>query len=128
MDKMLHRGKYAIVDDSTAVTNKLVSRWQRLFGLSRDFSLEDKIIYLTIAGCVILSALVFIIVTIYNIVFDVESQTWIKFWHLFVWLILVLGTVTTIWFTLGGLFDLRKMFRRLSTIIRDDTDDGTVDE
>jgi hypothetical protein len=27
-----------------------------------------------------------------------------------------------------ALFDLRKMFRRLATMVRDNADDGTVDE
>ena len=37
-----------------------------------------------------------------------------------------LSALTTIWFTIGGLQDLKKMFSLLKTIKRNDLDDGTV--
>ena len=72
-------------------------------------------------------AIIFVGVTIYNVAFDVKTELWAEFWHLFAWLILSLGILTTVWFTCGGLIDLSRMFRRLSTLVRDDTDDGTVE-
>ena len=128
MDKLLHRGKYAIADDTAALTDEPVRGWQKLLGVNKNFSTDDKVIYLSIACCVILTAVTFVLVTVYNLVCDVETELWARFWHLFVWLILIVGIVTTTWFTIGGLYNLKKMFKRLSTIVRDDADDGTVDE
>ena len=77
-------------------------------------------------NCFMLAAVIFAVVTICNLISNFQTELWSKFWHFFIWLILTVGIVTTIWFTVGGLFDLRKMFQRLGKIIRDDTDDGTV--
>ena len=37
---------------------------------------------------------------------------------------LVLGVVTTVWFTIGGLKDLRQLFRSLNAASRNPLDDG----
>ena len=74
-------------------------------------------------------AVVFIGGCIYNYIInpDVDESTWGKFWHFYVWLSVVLGVITTIWFTIGGLVDLKALFRRLGKMDRDESDDGTVE-
>jgi hypothetical protein len=47
-------------------------------------------------------------------------------WHIYVWMILGITAVTTLWFTIGGLIDLKKMFKRLSMMARDYQDDGEI--
>jgi SSS family solute:Na+ symporter len=59
-------------------------------------------------------------------IFDVPVKLWAKFWYFFVWMILVLSIVTAIWFTIGGIRDLKRMFHRLQTKVRDELDDGSV--
>ena len=51
---------------------------------------------------------------------------WIRFWHLYVLLAAGLGVVTTIWFTVGGLVDLKDLLHRLRTMERHERDDGSV--
>jgi len=126
LDRMLHRGKYAIADDSTQVTDKPVRGWQALFGMNKDFTPADKIIYSSITCWTILSGIVFFAVLFYKGIFGISAEAWTSFWHFYVWMVLFLAAGTTIWFTWGGLIDLRKMMHRLVTMKRDEKDDGTV--
>ena len=70
----------------------------------------------------------FIVVAIWNKFF----YRWPKQWWInaeFVRLIciaVVIGAVTTVWFTIGGIWDLRRLFRRLASRERDSLDDGRV--
>jgi SSS family solute:Na+ symporter len=81
MDKLLHKGKYAVADDTTTVNIEPVRGWQKILGVNRNFSADDKVIYLTITGCIALTAVIFVIVTIYNLVCKVETELWARFWH-----------------------------------------------
>jgi len=126
MDKMLHRGKYAIADDETQTTTQPVRGFKALFGMGSDFTFGDRVIYLFITGWSIVWGLIFLIGTAYNYIFDVKIESWNRFWHFYVWLVLIMGIFTTIWLTIGGISDLRKLFKRLRMKTMDDQDDGTV--
>jgi solute:Na+ symporter, SSS family len=126
LDKMLHRGKYAVADDATAVTDKPVTGLQALFGINKDFARGDKIIYWTITGWSLAWGAIFLIGTFWARTFGISIETWGTFWHMFAWMIFTVVCSTTIWFLIGGIIDLRKMFRRLATIKRDSSDDGKI--
>jgi SSS family solute:Na+ symporter len=66
------------------------------------------------------------VVTAYNLLVDTTAESWNSVWHVVVWASVALSVVITIWFTVGGLRDLRDMFRTLRTAKRVDADDGTV--
>ena len=53
-------------------------------------------------------------------------ETWIVYWHIYLYVILVLGIGTTVWLTVGGFIDLGNMFRVLRSVKRNEMDDGTV--
>jgi solute:Na+ symporter, SSS family len=126
LDKMLHRGKYAIADDATTVTDKPVTGLQALFGINKDFTPGDKIIYWAITGWSLAWGVIFLIGTFWARTFGISVQAWGTFWHLFSWMIFIVVCSTTIWFSIGGLIDLKKMFHRLSTVNRDASDDGEI--
>ena len=128
LDKMLHHGKYAIAEDATAVAKAPVRGWQAIFGINKDFTFTDKIVYCAIAGWTIIWVVTFAVVTLYDLKFGISTDSWAKFWHFYVWMGLILAAGTTIWVTFGGLIDLKKMFHRLRTMARDEADDGTVVE
>ena len=67
-------------------------------------------------------------ITAYNNIVDVSEASWARFWHFYIWLVLISGILTTIWFTIGGCFDLKHMFARLKDVQYDEDDDGTVKE
>jgi len=126
LDRMLHHGKYAIADDSTQVTDKPVRGWQALFGMNKDFTPGDKVVYSAITCWTIFSGTVFFAVLFYKGIFGISAEAWTGFWHFYIWMVLFLAAGTTIWFTWGGLIDLRKMLHRLATMKRDEKDNGTV--
>ena len=59
---------------------------------------------------------------------DPISGSWARYWHFYVILNIVLSIAVIVWFTTGGLRDLRFMFRKLDTQKRDSRDDGRVKE
>jgi solute:Na+ symporter, SSS family len=54
------------------------------------------------------------------------DSIWAKFWQIYVWSILSLSVLTTVWFFIGGLKDLKDMFNLLSETKADEFDDGIV--
>ena len=125
MDKMLHRGKYAI-DEHQTVSAVPVRGLQALIGITNEFNRRDKVLYFSTIGWTTLLITVFVIGTIYNFTVEVKTNSWITFWKYYVQFLLALSIVTTIWFAFGGLRDMKRMFKLLRTAKRNDLDDGMV--
>ena len=124
---MLHRGKYAIEEvDGSRARSESVSRFRRLIGMGSEFDFWDKVIYLSTIGWTVLWLIVFIGGTVYNLIFDVKSDAWITFWKYYIWVILGISAFTSVWFTIGGWRDFKKLFVLLAKIKRSELDDGTV--
>jgi len=128
MDKLLHRGKYAITADATEVTNKKRRGLAALIGIGKEFDFKDKLIYLFITGWTIVWALIFIVVSTYNVIYGASTEAWTSFWYFYIWMILIVGIGTTIWLTVGGIVDIKKMFNRLVLREKDEHDDGWVEQ
>jgi SSS family solute:Na+ symporter len=126
MDRMLHRGTYAVKDDMTMVSVQSARGLNSLLGISREFTLGDKVIYYATIGWTVLWGAVFILGTAYNLVADVPVSAWARYWQFYVVLSLVLGVVTTAWFTVGGLLDVKQLYTDLRSKVRNDADDGMV--
>ncbi len=58
---------------------------------------------------------------------SIGLEHWKSFWHGYVLVAVVLGIITTVWFSIGGCVDLADLLRRLNNQRIDDHDDGTVD-
>ena len=70
---------------------------------------------------------VFVVISVWNIIHIWPDQWWSNYWfYASVVVPIVLGSVTSVWFTIGGLTDLRKLFKRLRVLQRDSHDDGRV--
>ena len=130
LDKMLHRGKYAIEsertpeDDAQAAGQKW--DWKEVLGLKRGMVLGDKIIFGFAYGYLISHLLIIVTFILWHLLFGTTDNLWLTFWHVFIWLYFVLTIGVIIWFAIGGLRDLKDLFRRLATAKRDMLDDGTV--
>jgi SSS family solute:Na+ symporter len=125
MDRMLHRGKYEIKKDVARHEQKI--NWiSRKLGITREFTLGDKCAYLFIIGWNGFWIGVFIVFNLINIFFDISDTVWSRYWEISNWLFLLMGVLSTIWFTCGGLLDIKQMFRDLKTSSRSEYDDGTV--
>jgi SSS family solute:Na+ symporter len=126
MDRMLHRGIYAVDDCGKPETQPF--RLSKLIGFDHNFTRGDK----WMAACVFwygmaLSAIA-LSATFWNFcVRPLPTSWWVAFWHYYVIVIpLLLSITTTIFISVGAALDLRRLFRDLPTLKRDARDDGTV--
>ncbi|UCG16385.1 MAG: hypothetical protein JSV19_13925 [Phycisphaerales bacterium] len=126
MDRILHRGRYAVAKDAADDDTTGLRYGWRALRMGAEFTLQDKIIYVAFFVWLFGWLAIFVGGTLYNLVVDVKTESWLVFWRYYLWAAFLLGTVTTVWFAIGGLHDLNDMFRRLRTAERDDSDDGTV--
>ena len=126
MDKLLNRGKYSIDGEVNIVDEQVKIGW-KIFGMGKEFTKNDKLIYILNYAWTGLWTLVFIIGTIYNLSNPVSDDAWMKFWEYYIYIHLVLSGIVLVWFTIGGFNDLKSMITSLQSEVRDHGDDGWVE-
>lgn len=124
MDKLLHRGKYCIVQETAQKTSGK-SLLQRL-GMSDDFSFWDKVIFVSYLVWTLVWSVVFVVGVIYNFRYEVSNASWLRFWKIYIGIYIAVGAIVTIWLSFGGIKDLKRLFQLLKTTRRDAGDDGQV--
>ncbi len=125
MDRMLHRGEYAVVGDHEQHVSQPVTGWRAL-APSREFTRGDRVLYFMQMFWMLAWFAVFLVGTLYNLTHEVSDDSWGRYWAVYVGIAVVVGIGTTIWFLIGGTRDAVDLFRRLSLTRRDARDDGTV--
>jgi solute:Na+ symporter, SSS family len=125
LDRILHRGKYDVATETTIV-NAAPSRGWRIFGMGREFTRGDRILYILTYVWSLSWIFTFIIGTIYCLSSDVGRASWASYWHVYIWIQVAMSIVVIVWFAVGGLRDVRSMTRKLSVMNRDEADDGMV--
>ncbi len=134
LDRMLHRGRHAIEDDTKTSLQEEVQlkrkSWFKWFlqkrGLSAEFSRTDRIILYLSLGWMVTWTSIFLVGTAYHFAFGTTDEGWMTFWKYYVAFTFVSGVAITVWLLIGGTMDIKDMFRRLNTLVRDHRDDGTV--
>ena len=126
MDKLLNRGKYSI-EKETKIIDEKVKPILKIFGIGKEFTIEDKIIYLVSFVWNIFFTLVFVFGTIYNLYNDVSDDLWMLYWKYQIYINIVFSFIIIIWFTIGGFIDIKKMFISLDSDKRDHGDSGWVE-
>lgn len=125
MDKLLHRGKYAVAGEQIVGDPKPPTVMEKL-GFTREFSGRDRVItYITLSWPLFWTA-VFVIFTVYNFSVDVPDSSWMTYWKYWTWFVLITGIGVAIWFTIGAVGDIRSLFRDLRSGTIDINDDGRV--
>ena len=125
LDKMLHRGRYAIEEDQTHVG--IPTKWhERIFGITREFNRFDRWTAYLIVGWFLALLGLFVVGTLYAWRARPSETAWAGFWQVYLYVLFGMAVVTTVWFTVGGLVDIRNLFRALKTQERDFSDDGMV--
>ena len=130
LDRMLHRGKYAIEGEK-----KIHSKWtlrtvfSKLIGITPEYSLGDKILAWSVFSYSLIYKFLFafVLVVLLNI-FGIWQPEWWGYYFLIVFL-LVPGTaalITTVWFGIGCTTDLFRMFRDLKNRVANPLDNGMV--
>ena len=131
LDKLLHRGEFAVTDDVVVgdSANKAKSKWEVFWhklGLSDEFSKWDRVIFFSVIGFTVFWTLNFWGIAIYHIIFGTGTIFWIRYWWCYVVFSIIATVILSVWVYAGGLIDVRKMLYRLRTLKRDDHDDGWV--
>ncbi|MFL3013943.1 MAG: sodium:solute symporter [Candidatus Neomarinimicrobiota bacterium] len=126
MDKLLNRGKYSIDGEVNIVDEEVKIGW-KIFGMGKEFTKNDKLIYILNYAWTGFWTLVFIFGTVYNLSNPVSDDAWMKFWEYYIYIHLALSGIVLVWFTLGGFIDLKSMITSLQSEVRDHGDDGWVE-
>ena len=131
MDRMLHRGAYAsavaLPDALSRPARPKVGWLARYVGIDEDYTTGDKWITGSLTVWSAMWVAIFLVGTAWNLVVPWPLAVWSAFWHVAaIGLPIFLCVVTSVWFTWGGLRDMRDLFRRLRAARTNDLDDGTV--
>jgi SSS family solute:Na+ symporter len=125
LESLLHRG-HREREEGGGLAEDPPSRGLKMLGMGREFSKTDKGIYVLTYAMIAGWTLVFLVGTVFNLTHDVADNVWARFWQVYVYIQLFISVAIVVWFTIGGVRDLRDMLRRLDVMERDDTDDGLV--
>jgi Na+/proline symporter len=131
LDRMLHRGKYSIGGEHEKVVHsKLRHLYNTLIGIDAEYTRGDKIIAWSVFvySMVYQFLFAFVGVLIWNW-FSPLSPQWWSGYFLVTNLIVsaAVGVVSTVWFMIGGIMDMGKMFRDLEARKDNPLDDGWVE-
>ena len=120
LDRMLHRGIYA---DNPPVAGGMPINpdqprrklsWGRIIGFDGDFTKGDKIVSASLFAWSMLWVGVMIVGSVWNFVSPWPTAWWSAFWHVAgIGIPIVVTVVTSVWFTWGGVRDIRTLFERL---------------
>ena len=126
LDRMLHRGKYAVEGDESVEDEVGIAKWKKVLGLDKNIPFDDKVIMFVGYSYVGLSMLMVGGGGIYHLVIGISNAGWLKLWHCYIWFSAVYLVAVATWFGIAGFFDMKKMFAMLKIAKQDSRDDGTV--
>lgn len=126
MDKMLHRGQYAVAQDAVQEDFSRRKTFSQLLGITPEFTRGDRILFWASFWWSMGWWFLFLAGTFGGLLFPIPVAVWSGFWFFKIWLSFVLGIAITVWFLWGGFVDARQLFRDLRRVVRDEADDGTV--
>jgi SSS family solute:Na+ symporter len=125
MDRMLHRGLYDIKKETQVVEEQPLRGW-KVLGMGKEFTRGDKFIYVMTYAWTFTWVMVFILGTIFNLTRDVGNGSWMSFWKIYIWAYLIASVIVVLWFSTGGIINLKDMIKQLKTMKRDHRDSGFV--
>ncbi len=131
LDRMLHRGKYDVDGNHKPRdpwTIKTV--FKKIIGITPEFTTGDKVIAWSFFGFSFVYHFLFTFVAV--LIWNAFSPWPIKWWgwYFFVVQLLIPGIVaiiSTFWFGIGGVVDMRRLFRDLKKREVNHLDNGVVD-
>jgi len=123
MDKLLNRGKYAIAGEMEIVNE---NPFWTMLGMGKEFTKNDKVIYIVNYVWTFSWTILFIVGTVYNLYNDVSDASWMTFWKYYLFIHIGMAIISIVWFTWGGFNDLGVMMKKLRSSERDHRDDGWV--
>lgn len=131
LDRMLHRGPYASIkaqvgDAPIKHPNRKLG-WSRFIGFDDNFTRADKWVAGTVFGWGMFWFGVFVVVSLWNWVAPWQEESWANYYHVTgITIPVFFAIVIGVWFTWGGVRDMRELFHRLRHQRINALDDGTV--
>ena len=131
LDRMLHRGIY-----NTDGENKGQFQWtfrnvfKKMIGITPEFTTGDKVITWSvfIYSFIYKFLVAFVLVVVWNMFSPWKPEWWGHyFFIIYLAVPLVSAFITTFWFVIGGVIDLRRLFRDLENRIANPLDNGQVE-
>jgi len=129
LERMLHRGRYAVDEQGNPLPAIIQPprTWKNYLGIDGHFTRGDAFLAILLFFWNVFWFAVFLVVTIWNVWHPWPTKWWSVYWHFTaVQLACVIGLITTVWFTIGGVNDLRRIFLALRSTQENPQDDGTV--
>lgn len=128
LDWMLHRGAYSDKTSEEIANAAKVSLSQRLVGITSEFSTGDKVLAMLLIVWQLGWTICFFVVNAMNLITPGKFPVtwWAEFWHIYLLSLFFMGIPITIWFTIGGVFDIKALFKSLASNERNAADDGRV--
>ncbi|MDD3885672.1 MAG: hypothetical protein PHI35_02240 [Victivallaceae bacterium] len=130
LDKLLHRGKYSDGHETKPEPWTPSTILRKLVSITPEYTLGDKIIAWSVFfySFVYAFCLAFGAVAICNIFYPWPREWWDTYFYT-VSLVVpgIVGCISTVWFLIGGIVDMRRLFRDLALRQEDKTDNGQVD-
>jgi len=133
LDRLLHRGQYAVlrpeIEKMTAAQSvkKAGLSWGKFIGCDDNFTRTDRWIAGSLFCWSTLLFCAFVVGTIWNLIAPWPISIWSTYWHIAgIGIPVLISFVTAIWFTWGGSRDIRRLFRSLRQQKVNPLDDGTV--
>ena len=132
LDRMLHRGSYALREEEggrpPVAVEHSIPLWKKLTGIDDQYTRGDKILAASVLVWGVQSSVVFYVVIASNVFFGRwGAGGFFLYWQYYqIILSLCIGAITTVWFTWGASRDLGAFLRALPSAPRDALDDGRV--
>jgi SSS family solute:Na+ symporter len=127
-DKLFHRGKYAVTDEKPKLTSSVKLKIFEKFGISKEFTVSDKIICFASILLTVFWICIFVIGCIINSRYKIPTKIWAEWWAFYFIVNFIVAAFVTIWFFLGGLGDFKELIHSLTRKREDNLDDGYVVE
>ena len=133
LDRLLHRGRHEIAGEVEQGTVTVGRGWRAL-GITGEFGRGDKLLYAATWAWSLAWVAVFVAGTAWFLTrsrpdgdWSRWDPAWLRFWETKTWIDLAVGGAVVVWFTWGGVRDVRRLLRDLKARRADPRDDGVVD-
>ena len=131
LDKLLHRGIYSDTPEAPKETWSFARVMDIMIGIGSEYTFGDKVITWSVFLFTFLyqMLLTFVVVVIWN-AFDPWPKEWWNSYFYITSLVVpgLTGIISTVWFSIGGYVDIRRLFRDLARRVEDPDDNGQVEE
>jgi Na+/proline symporter len=131
LDRMLHRGKYS---NGESLETKSPWTWSnvysKLIGIDDEYTTGDKVIAFVAFGYAVVFRffICFVVVLTWNAISPWPASWWSTYFFISIVVVgITVGSVSTVWFMIGGMVDIRRLFKDLSMRVDNPLDDGWVE-